>query len=67
MKFSITNIFSKFDQIQSFLQIWSNLLKKSLMENVIFLYSMSKHTPREKTIMEGCCNYHITQYNEKND
>ena len=35
MKFSIQDFFSKCDQIQS-LQIWSFLLKKSLMENSIF-------------------------------
>ena len=29
MKFSITDFFSKFDQIRSFLWIWSHLLKKS--------------------------------------
>ena len=36
MKFSIKDFFSKCDQIRSFLQIWSHLLKKSLMENLIF-------------------------------
>ena len=37
MKFSIKDLFSnKCDQIRSFLWIWSNLLKKFLMENVIF-------------------------------
>ena len=36
MKFSIKDFFSKCDQIISFLQIWSHLLKKSLMENFIF-------------------------------
>ena len=36
MKFSIKNFFSKWDQIRSFLQIWSHLLKTSLMENFIF-------------------------------
>ena len=36
MKFSIKNFFSKFDQICSFLRIWSHLLKRSLMENFIF-------------------------------
>ena len=33
MKFSIMDFFSKCDQVCSFLQIWSHLLKKSLMEN----------------------------------
>ena len=36
MKFSIEDFFSKCDRIRSFLQIWSYLLKKSLMENFIF-------------------------------
>ena len=36
MKFSMKDFFSKFDQIRSFLRIWSHLLKKSLMENFIF-------------------------------
>ena len=35
-KFSIKDFFSKCDQILSFLRIWSDLLKKSLMENLIF-------------------------------
>ena len=36
MKFSIKDFLSKCDQIRSFLQIWSHLRKKSLMENFIF-------------------------------
>ena len=36
MKFSIKDFSSKCDQIRSFLQIWSHLLEKSLMENFIF-------------------------------
>ena len=36
MNFSIKDFFSKYDQIRSYLQIWSHLLKKSLMENIIF-------------------------------
>ena len=36
MKFSIKDFFSKCDQIHSFLQIWSHLLKKPIMENFIF-------------------------------
>ena len=34
--FPLRIFFSKFDQIRSFLQIWSHLLKKSLIENFIF-------------------------------
>ena len=37
MNFFIKDFFSKCDQIRSFLRIWSDLLKKSLMENFIFL------------------------------
>ena len=37
MKFSIKDLFSKWDQIRSFLRIWSHLLKKSLMENLFFV------------------------------
>ena len=36
IKFSIKDFFSKYDQVRSFLRIWSHLLKKSLMENFIF-------------------------------
>ena len=36
MKFSIKDFFSKFDEIRRKLQICSHLLKKSLMENLIF-------------------------------
>ena len=36
MKFLSQDFFSKCYQIRSFLQIWSHLLKKFLMENIIF-------------------------------
>ena len=36
MKLSIKKFFRKCDQIRSFLQIWSPLPKKSLVENFIF-------------------------------
>ena len=36
MMFSIKDFVSKCDQFCSLLQIWSHLLKKSLMENFIF-------------------------------
>ena len=38
MKFSIKDFFSRYDQIRSFLRIWSHLLKKSVIENFIFLH-----------------------------
>ena len=37
IKFSTKDFFSKCDQIRSFLQIWLHLLKKSLIENFIFM------------------------------
>ena len=37
MKFSIKDISSKCDQIRSFLWIWSQLLKKSLIKNFFFV------------------------------
>ena len=40
MKFSIKDFFSKCDQISSFLRIWSHLLKKYLMENLIFFFAV---------------------------
>ena len=36
MKFSIQEVVSKWDQIHSFLQVWSHLLMKYFMENFIF-------------------------------
>ena len=36
IKFSIKDVISKCDQIRRKLWIWSHLLKKSLMENLIF-------------------------------
>ena len=35
-KFSVKDFFNKCDQILSFMQIWSHLLKMSWMENFIF-------------------------------
>ena len=42
IKFSIKNFVCKCDQIQSFLRILSHLLKKSLMENFIFVQWFAK-------------------------
>ena len=46
MKFSIKDFFSKYDQIRSFLRIWSYLLKKFLMENFIFWVVKWRHIKR---------------------
>ena len=37
IKFSIKSFFNKCDQIRSFLQIWWYLLKKLLIQNIIFM------------------------------
>ena len=42
MKFSSKDLFSKCDQIRSFQQIWSHLLKKFLMENFNFFCSVKE-------------------------
>ena len=38
MQFSIKDFSSKCDQIRILQRIWSHLLKKSLMENLIFFF-----------------------------
>ena len=43
MKFSISDFFSKCDQIRSLLRIWSHLQKKSLMENFIFCRVLAEY------------------------
>ena len=43
MKFSIKDFFSKCDQIRWKLRIWSDLLKKSLMEIFIFCAALVYH------------------------
>ena len=43
MKFSIKDFFKKCGQFCSSLRIWSHSLKKPLMENFIFLYSVRKN------------------------
>ena len=41
MKFYIKDLFSKCDQIRSFLRIWSHLLKKSLVQNIFCAVTVS--------------------------
>ena len=43
-KFSIKDFVSKSEQIRSFLRIWSYLLKKSLMENFLFMQCHSSNS-----------------------
>ena len=42
MKFFIKDLFSKCEQIRSFLRIWSYLLKRPLMENFMFCAVMTR-------------------------
>ena len=44
-KFFTEDFFSKCDQIRSFLQIWSQLLKKSSMEKFIFVQLLKFFLP----------------------
>ena len=48
-KFSIKVFFSKCDQISRKLRIWSPLLKKSLMENFIFVKCIENNFTLHKT------------------
>ena len=53
MKLSIKDFFSKYDQILRKLWIWSHLLKKSLMENFIFVQCLFSYTVFEKAQMKA--------------
>ena len=44
IKFSIKDFVSKSEQIRSFLRIWSYLLKKTLMENFLFMQCHSSNS-----------------------
>ena len=67
MKFSIMYSFNKFGQINSFLRIWSHLLKKSLMKSFI-LFAMNyndikmqpKTFPNDKNYRNVRDNCHYT-------
>ena len=54
MKLSIKNLFSKCDQFRSFLQIWSHLLKKSLMENFVFCAVQFPSPSMKEKADKGC-------------
>ena len=64
MKFSIKDLFSKCNQIHSFVRIWSHLLKKSLMENLISCAIMGEQgDPKEDcsvTLDATEIFYHVT-------
>ena len=48
MKFSIKDFLSKYEQIRSFLQIWSHLLERSIMENFIFCTVITAYYLKKK-------------------
>ena len=52
MEFSIKNFFSKCDQIRRKLRIWSHLLKKCLMENVMICAVLGHKSGVAKQIKE---------------
>ena len=62
MKFSIQDVFSKCDQIQRKLRIWSHLLKKSLVENLIFCVVRWVLNHLLKTYMTKICLQLISQF-----
>ena len=59
MKFSIKEFFSKSDQIHRKLQIWSHLLKKTLMENFIFCEVKQGGLHWQKTENQACIPLHL--------
>ena len=61
-KFSTNDFFSKCDQICSFLRIWSYLLKKSLIANVIFCAVLIENTFIQYSKIESCIETGKTKY-----
>ena len=61
MKFPIKDFFSKCVQIRSFLRIWSHLLKKSVMESLIFCEVIPKidNWFLERMIVPHNSKYHV--------
>ena len=62
MKFSIKDFFSECDQIRSVLGIWSNLLKKSLMENFIFCAVNFMEAVSNELLVVTLSSYHIATF-----
>ena len=65
MKFSIKDFFSKCDQIRSFLRIWLHLLKKSLIENLIFCAVYCQRSSKIITENYFCFRYENRQKNNQ--
>ena len=62
MKFSIKDFFSKCDKIRRKLRNWSLLLKKSLIENLIFwaVFSVSTDYGRDEEFETSYCEWFLT-------
>ena len=61
VKFSIKYFFGKYDQIRSFLRIWSHLLKKYLIENFIFVqWEIAQKTLCKVHINQVCVIHHCS-------
>ena len=66
MKFPIKDFFNKCDQMRSFLKIWSQLLKKSLMENfIVFLLGLSKTFPPKESLVSFSNRYIQEMYKSR--
>ena len=63
--FPIKDFFSKCDQINSFLQIWSHLLKKILNEKLLFLRSVGKYGPKKHLSRKNFAQYYLVLGNKK--
>ena len=57
MRFSIKDFFSKCDQSRRKLRIWSDLLKKSLMEHFIFWTVLTLSINSEQNVNWNCKNH----------
>ena len=74
IKFSIKDFFSKRNQIRRKLRIWSHLLKKSLMENLVFcavdrviqLFSYSKKLFSQDKLKHLWCRSFMVPWHEVN-
>ena len=60
MKFPIKDFFSKYDQIRSFLWIWSHLLKESLMGTSFFCAVISLHGSKLRFFISATAKFHLT-------
>ena len=64
MMFSIKDFFSKCYQIRRKLRIWSHVMKKSLMENIVFCEVLVEHlsTNQSKVLLENQIQTDVSRY-----